>query len=394
MLKDKSILLGITGSIAAYKSIELIRGLVQEGAIVSVIMTEASRKFITPLLVESATGCKVYCDMFDDPFSHIDLPRKADLFVIAPATANIINKCACGIADDLLSTALITFKGQLILAPAMNWRMYENAIFQKNLQYMITSGVIIVGPEKGSLACGEEGLGRMSEPDKIIDAIKAALTLKDMLGQKVLVTAGPTREHIDPVRFISNRSSGKMGFAIARNASIRGAKVTLITGPVPIKEPRDVSIIKVSSSEEMHRAVMENILSNTMLVMSAAVSDYYVANVSNKKIEKTDTLTLELIRTKDIIKEAGQIPNKPFIIGFSAETGHMIDRAKEKLLKKNMDMIVFNNVSKEGSGFDVDTNEVVIIDKSGERYLPLMHKDDAAKEILDRALQIKKMFYS
>lgn len=390
MLKDKSILIGITGSIAAYKSIDIIRGLVQEGANVSVIMTEAATKFITPLLVESATGCKVYCDMFGDPFSHIDLPRKADLFLIAPATANIINKCACGISDDLLSTALITFKGLLIVAPAMNWRMYENTILQKNLEYLVSLGIKTVGPEKGALACGEEGLGRMSEPEKVIEAVKSAITPKDMLGEKVLVTAGPTRENIDPVRFISNRSSGKMGFAIAKNASRRGAKVTLISGPVALKDPYDVSLIKVNSAEEMYQAVMENLPLNTMLIMSAAVADYTPKQTSHKKIEKTESLTLELIKTKDILAEIGRIPEKPFIVGFSAETGHGIERAKEKLLKKNMDMIVFNNVLQEGSGFDVDTNEVVIIDKTGERQLPLMHKDDVAKEILDRVLQIKK----
>lgn len=390
MLNDKSILLGITGSIAAYKSIDVIKGLKQEGANVSVIMTKASERFITPLSVESATGCKVYSDMFGDPFSHIDLPRNADLFIVAPATANIINKHACGIADDLLSTALLTFKGQLIIVPAMNWRMYESPVLQKNLEYLKSLGVKTVGPEWGVLACGEEGIGRMSEPDKIIEAVKSALTRKDMFGEKVLITAGPTREYIDPVRFISNRSSGKMGYAIARIASRMGAEVTLVSGPVSLKRPDGITVIPVNSSKEMHRAVMDNISSNSMLIMSAAVSDFSPADIHNKKIEKTERLILELVRTTDILYEAGQLHNKPFIIGFSAETGYRIERAKEKLLRKNIDMIVFNDVSKEGSGFDVDTNEVVIIDKSGEKHLPLMHKESVAMEILIRAMQIKK----
>ncbi len=390
MLNDKSILLGITGSIAAYKSIDIIRGLRQEGAFVSVIMTNASTRFITPLSVESATGCKVYSDIFGDPFSHIELPRKADLFVIAPATANIINKCACGIGDDLLSTALLTFKGQMILAPAMNWRMYENPITHKNLQYLKNLDVETVGPERGILACGEEGLGRMSEPDKIIEAVKSALTQKDMSGEKVLVTAGPTREYIDPVRFISNRSSGKMGYAIARIAARRGAAVTLISGPTSLKTPDNIAYIKVSSSEEMYHAVMDNMHLYSMLIMSAAVADYRPVNISTDKIQKTEKMTLDLIQTKDIIYEAGKINNRPFIIGFSAEIGYGIDRAKGKLLRKNMDMIVFNDVSKDGSGFDVETNEVVIIDKSGVQHLPLMHKENVATEILTRAIQIKK----
>ena len=390
MLRDKSILLGITGSIAAYKSIDIIKGLKQEGANVSVIMTKASEKFITALSVESATGCKVITDMFGDPFSHIELPRKADLLIVAPATANIINKHACGIADDLLSTALLTFKGQLIIAPAMNWRMFESPILQKNLNYLKSLGAKTVGPEWGVLACGEEGIGRMSEPERIVEAAISAMTPKDMSGEKVLVTAGPTREYIDPVRFISNRSSGKMGYAIAKIAFRRGAEVTLISGPVSLKRPDGIDVIAVNTPAEMHRAVMENIVSTSMLVMSAAVSDFSPANIHHKKIEKSERLTLELVRTTDILYDAGRLPNKPFIIGFSAETGYRIDRAKDKLLRKNIDMIVFNDVLKEGSGFDVDTNEVVLIDKECEKNLPLMHKEDVAMEILNRAMQLNR----
>lgn len=389
MYKTKSVLLGITGSIAAYKTIDVIKMLIQDGAKVSVIMTKASQQFITHLCIESATGCKVYSDMFSDAFLHIDLPRNADLFVIAPATANIINKHACGIADDLLSTALLTFKGQVIIAPAMNWRMYESPVLQKNLAYLKSLGVKTVGPEWGVLACGEEGTGRMSEPENIVEAVKSAFTPKDMSGEKVLVTAGPTMEYIDPVRFISNRSSGKMGYAIAKAASRKGAEVTLISGPVSLKRPEGINVIAVNTSAEMHRAVMDNISSNSMLIMSAAVSDFAPADIHNKKIEKSERLTLELVRTTDILYETGQLHNKPFIIGFSAETGYRVDRAKNKLLRKNIDMIVFNDVSKEGSGFDVDTNEVVLIDKDGEKHLPLMNKEDVAVEILNRAMQLK-----
>lgn len=392
MIKGKSILFGLTGSIALYKSIEIIRALVERGATVHAIMTEASRKFVTPLCIESATGCKVYFDMFEDAFSHIELARKADLFVIAPATANIINKYANGIANDLLSTALLVYRGPILLAPAMNWRMYENPITQKNLQYLRTLGVKTVGPEWGMLACGEEGLGRMSEPDKILEHIISAVTDKDMLNERVLVTAGPTREYIDPVRFISNRSSGKMGFAIAKVAFRRGAEVILISGPTSLKiDNDDIHLIKVNSSDEMYDAVMSNISTATMLIMSAAVADFKPANISKEKVEKGEKLLLELHQTEDILFEVGHLTNKPFVIGFSAESGYKIDRAKEKLFRKNIDMIVFNDITKEGSGFDFDTNEVVIIDRFGQKELPLMKKEEVAIEILNRALELKKL---
>jgi phosphopantothenoylcysteine decarboxylase/phosphopantothenate--cysteine ligase len=390
VLQGKSILLGITGSIAAYKAIDIIKGLSQEGAKVTVIMTKASQQFITPLSIESAAGCRVYSDMFEDAFSHIDLPRNADLFLIAPATANIISKHAMGVADDLLSTAILTFRGDFIIAPAMNWRMYENPVIQKNLEYLKSFGVKTIGPEWGSLACGEEGIGRMSEPKKIIESVRSAFTPKDMHGEKVLVTAGPTREYIDPVRFISNRSSGKMGYAIATAAARRGAIVTMISGQVSLEQPEGITVLPVNTAAEMHRTVMDKISASSILIMCAAVSDYTPAAVSDKKIEKTDRLTLELVRTKDILYEVGLLSNKPFIVGFSAETGYRIDRAQEKLLRKNVDIIVFNDVSKEGSGFDVDTNEVVIIDKYGQQPLPLMHKEAVAMKILDRIMELKK----
>lgn len=397
MLKDRSILLGITGSVAAYKSIELIKGLRHEGASVKVIMTEASKRFITPLSIELATelpiepasGNSVYCDMFDSPLSHVSLPADADLFVIAPATANIIGKYANGIADDLLSTALLAFNGKVIIAPAMNWRMYENPVFQKNLQYLVSIGIKTVGPEKGSLACGEEGIGRMADTEKILEAIRTAFSKQDIAGEKVLVTAGPTRERIDPVRYISNRSSGKMGYAIAKIAKRRGADVTLISGPVSIKPPDGVNVINVETANEMHAAVMDNISRSSIFVMSAAVADFMPVESKGSKIEKEDKLSLNLIKTRDILEEAGRFKNKPFIVGFAAETGQRLDRARKKLVGKNIDVIIFNDVSKKGSGFDVDTNEVVIIDKKAEKRLPLMSKEDVAAAIFDRIMEVK-----
>lgn len=389
MLKDRSILLSITGSVAAYKSIELIKALKQEGASVKVIMTEASRRFITPLSIELASGEKVYCDMFESPLSHVSLPADSDLFLIAPATANIIGKYANGIADDLLSAALLAFNGKVIIAPAMNWRMYENQIFQKNLQYLNSIGVKFVGPERGSLACGEEGIGRMADVEKIMEAIMTALTEQDMAGENVLVTAGPTREYIDPVRYISNRSSGKMGYAIAKIAKRRGADVTMVSGHVSIKPPDGVDLIRVETADDMHEAVMDNISMSSIFVMSAAVADYMPVESKGAKMEKKEKILLDFIKTVDILEEAGRFKNKPFIVGFSAETGQRLDRARKKLMTKDIDMIVFNDVTKAGSGFDTDTNEVVIIDRKDEKKLPLMSKEDVAVALFDRIIELR-----
>ena len=394
MLKDRSILLGITGSVAAYKSLELIKGFVKDGASVKVIMTEAAKRFITPMSVEIASGGNVYCDMFESPLSHVSLPADADLFVIAPATANIISKYANGIADDFLSTSLLAFNGRVIIAPAMNWRMYENAVFQKNLHYLLSLGVKTVGPERGSLACGEEGMGRMADVEKIIEAVRTSLSKQDLAGEQVLVTAGPTREYIDPVRYISNRSSGKMGYAIAKIAKRRGADVTLISGPTAIKPPDGVEVINVETADEMHASVMDNVPMSSIFIMSAAVADFVPAETKNSKIEKKEKFSLNLVKTSDILEEAGRFKNKPFIAGFSAETGNRLDRARKKLVNKNIDMIVFNDVSKAGSGFDADTNEVVIIyrDKEGEIHeqpLRLMSKEDVASALFDMIASLK-----
>jgi len=389
VLKNKSILLGVTGGVAAYKVVDLIRRLREEGAAVTVIMTEASKKFLTPLSIEIASQNRVYSDLFAEPLSHISLPARADIMVVAPATANTIAKFARGIADNLLTTCLLSFGGKTVIAPSMNWRMYENPIFQKNLQYLLSRGIIQIGPERGSLACGEEGIGRMSETPDIIEAIKSALSPKDLAGERVIVTAGPTREYLDPVRFISNRSSGKMGYAIARASLRRGAKVTLISGPSVLPQPRGAKFISVETAAEMSDAVDRELPGATILIMSAAVSDFMPAERAGEKIEKSRELRLRLLQTPDILSNIGKRKDRLFTVGFAAETGRKIDRAKRKLKEKNMDVIVWNDVTKAGSGFDVDTNSVVILDRERETSLPLLSKDFVAEAILDRLVQLK-----
>ena len=389
MLRNKSILLGVTGGVAAYKSLDLIRRLREEGSSVTVLMTGAAKNFVTPLSLEVASGHRVYADIFSDPMSHITLPANTDIFVIAPATANIIGKFANGIADDLLSTCLLSFRGKTVIAPAMNWRMYENPVFQKNLKTLLSLGVIQVGPEKGSLACGEEGIGKMADVPDIIESLKSALANKDLLNEKILVTAGPTREYLDPVRFLSNRSSGKMGYAIARAALRRGAEVTLISGPSSLDKPKGVHFISVETAGDMFNAVTSELPSSTVLIMAAAVSDFTPAEMSQKKLEKSEKLILHLERSPDIIAAAGKIKKKPFIIGFAAETGQKTENAKKKLKEKNMDMIIFNDVTEAGSGFDVDTNKVIIIEVEKEISLPVLSKDAVADAILDRMVKIR-----
>jgi len=389
VLRNKSILLGVTGGVAAYKSLDLIRRLREEGSSVTVLMTGAAKNFVTPLSLEVASGHRVYADIFSDPMSHITLPANTDIFVIAPATANIIGKFANGIADDLLSTCLLSFRGKTVIAPAMNWRMYENPVFQKNLKTLLSLGVIQVGPEKGSLACGEEGIGKMADVPDIIESLKSALANKDLLNEKILVTAGPTREYLDPVRFLSNRSSGKMGYAIARAALRRGAEVTLISGPSSLDKPKGVHFISVETAGDMFNAVTSELPSSTVLIMAAAVSDFTPAEMSQKKLEKSEKLILHLKRSPDIIAAAGKKKKKPFIIGFAAETGQKTENAKKKLKEKNMDMIIFNDVTEAGSGFDVDTNKVMIIGGEKEISLPVLSKDAVADAILDRMVKIR-----
>ena len=391
MLRNKNILLGITGSIAAYKSVEIARRLSEEGANVNVVMTDAACRFIPPYTLESITGNPVHTDLFQDSFKHINLPGEADLFMVAPVTANTINKLSCGIADNLLSNIWLTYEGPVIMAPAMNHRMYRNPIVQKHIKELKKLKVRFVGPESGSLACGEEGAGRMVEAAEIVDAAISELTPKDLKGQNVLVTAGPTREPIDPVRYISNRSSGKMGYALARAAVRRGAKVTLVSGPSSQKVSDDISFISVERASEMENAVLKHLSKATSVIMAAAVSDFTPSVKAKVKLEKSAITDLKLKKNSDIAARVGKKKGKRVLIGFAAETGNNVERAKDKLKKKNLDLIVMNNVLQKGAGFDVDTNIVTIIDKKG--YItehPKMKKIDVANVILDRMNEIHR----
>lgn len=389
MLNKKNILLGITGSIAAYKSIDIVKGLIKEGAAVTVVMTDVACRFVSPVVLESESGRRVHTDLFEDYFSHINLAKESQLFIIAPATANTINKLACGIADNLLTTLWLAYKGPVLIAPAMNWRMYENPLVKKNIGELKKYGVTFIGPEYGSLACGEEGIGRMAEPEDIVEAAKSALTPKDMSGHKILVTAGPTREALDPVRFISNRSSGKMGYAIAKAAIRRGADVTLVSGPSSQQPPKDVSFISVESASEMRNEVLRHFSNSTSVIMAAAVSDFSPISQSKTKIKKADPMTINLQKTSDILAELGRKKGKRLLIGFAAETGKNIKKAKDKLKEKNLDLIVLNDVTAKGAGFDSDTNIVTIINKKGEvKDYPLMKKEEVANILLDWLLKL------
>ena len=390
ILKNKRVFLGITGGVAAYKSIDLIRRLRDAGASVTVAMTGAAVQFVTPLSLEVASQNKVYTSLFSEPMAHIALPAGSDIMVIAPATANTIAKLAHGIADDLLSTCFLSYEGKTIIAPAMNWRMYENRIFRENLEKLLSHGVIQVGPERGNLACGEEGIGRMAEPAEIVEAVEAALSKKDLTDEQIVITAGPTREYLDPVRFISNRSSGKMGYALARAARNRGARVTLISGPTSIRPPADIEFAGVETAAEMMQALKKHVEeTTTVLIMAAAVADFSPPLTSKTKIEKNRELQITLLPTEDIVSSFAAPGEKPFIIGFAAETGHNISRAREKMKTKRMDMIVFNDITEPGAGFDVDTNKVTFIDGKGTTELDLMSKNAVADAILDRMLEIK-----
>lgn len=390
ILKNRRVLLGVSGGIAAYKSVELVRRLGDLGASVSVVMTETGQRFVTPLTFSAASGNKVHTSLFDDPMVHIRLPAESDLLIVAPATANIIGKFANGIADDLLSTCLLSFSGRTIIAPAMNWRMYGNPSLQENLLKLASRGVMQVGPEEGSLACGEEGPGRMADVGRILDAARTALGPADFSGLRVVVTAGPTREYIDPVRFISNRSSGKMGYALAAAARERGADVTLVSGPSSLHQPWGIQVIRVETSAEMLTAVQTEVgRGPCILIMAAAVADFGPAVTASAKIDKPAVLSLDLRPTPDIVSTISSSVNRPFIVGFAAETGRHISSAREKMDRKGMDMIVFNDVTEPGAGFDTDTNRVVILDRAGERSTELMDKKAVAHAILDRIREIK-----
>ena len=393
-LEGKNILLGVTGGIAAYKAVDITSRLVKLGAEVNVIMTKNAIMLIQPLTFRYISRNPVFVDMFDEPESwkpeHIALADKADILVIAPATANIIGKLAHGIADDMLSTTALAVRCPVLIAPAMNSHMFDNPILQDNINILKSHGFEFIEPDYGLLACGYEGKGRLAEPEKIVEQIKQILCLlKDLEGKTVLVTAGPTREALDPVRFISNRSSGKMGYAIAESASKRGAEVILISGPTNLNPPQNVKLIKVESAIQMRDEVMAYASQAQIIVMSAAVSDYRPKEISQQKIKRgQNSMTITLEENPDILAELGETKKSDqIIIGFSMETENLIENSRKKLEKKKADFIVANDVSREGAGFGTDTNIVTFIDSSGQiNELPQMSKYDVANAILDKAI--------
>ena len=390
MLNGKQILFGVTGSIAAYKAIEIVRRLTENGADVSVIMTDAACRFISPITFEAISKRPAHIDLFNGYFKHINLVKEAHMFIIAPASANTISKIACGIADNLLTTTYLAYEGPVLIAPAMNSRMYKNPTVQKNIRELEKAGAIFIGPESGELACGEEGIGRMAEIGDIIEAVKSALTPKDLKGHNILVTAGPTREAIDPIRFLSNRSSGKMGYAIAKAAYRRGADVTLISGPTALKPPTGITFMPVENARDIQKAVLNNFQKSTIVIMAAAVCDFAPSVICQTKIPKTKKIAVNLEETPDILHKLGRKKGKRFLIGFAAETGMNIQRAKDKLKDKNLDLIVLNDVTQKGAGFDLDTNIATLINRKGETTaLPLMKKEDLANVILDRVTGFK-----
>lgn len=394
MLKGKTIVLGVTGSIAAYKTANLASMLVKEHADVHVIMTENAKNFINPITFETLTHNKCITDTFDRNFEfdvkHISLAKRADLFMIAPASANIIGKIASGIADDMLSTTIMAANCPVLISPAMNTAMYENYFVQKNMRSLNEAGYKLIEPASGYLACGDTGKGKMPEPELLKEHILMELSHgNDLLGKKVLVTAGPTQEAIDPVRFISNHSSGKMGYEVARQAARRGAEVTLVSGRTNLDCPLGVNRIDVLSAADMKEAVVSNADDTDIFVMAAAVADYRPAVVSDSKIKKKDgAMSIELTRTEDII--AGICENKKenqFVCGFSMETDNLIENSRSKLESKKLDMIVANNLKVEGAGFRGDTNVAVIIRPDSITELDIMSKSELADVILDEIIQ-------
>ena len=391
----RTAVLGVTGGIACYKAVELVRLLVKDGFAVRVIMTHGAREFVTPLTFQTLSGNPVATDTFDptqeSEIGHINLADSADIFVIAPATANVISKIAAGIADNLLTTVLMATRAPVLIAPAMNIHMYENSILQENIRKLRRVGYHFIEPAEGFLACGYEGKGRLPEPENILEEIQRLLRKKDLADERFLITAGPNREPIDPVRYISNRSSGKMGYALARAGLNRGAAVTLVSGPTALEPPPGARLIPVITAAEMQRAVLEEFPNCTTVIMAAAVSDYRPIEYSSTKLKRGKTpLELRLEPNPDILKELGAKKDGKLLVGFAAESENLAANAKKKLREKNLDMIVANDVTQDGSGFDGDTNIATIVDRSGaSRALPLMTKNELADQILDHLLALK-----
>ena len=397
MLNGKVVVLGVTGSIAAYKMSNVASALVKEGAEVHVVMTKNATNFINPITFETLTNNKCLVDTFDRNFefnvTHVSLPQKADVMLIAPATANVIGKLANGIADDMLSTMSLAANCKIIIAPAMNTLMYKNRIVQDNLKKLETYGFEIIKPAVGRLACNSVGEGKLPDENILIDYIKQEIEFqKDMEGLNVLVTAGPTVEKIDPVRYITNHSSGKMGYAIAEIATKRGANVLLVSGNTQIKPPMFANVLEVESAEDMYNAVIGNMDKYDIIIKAAAVADYTVQNTSDEKIKKNDDkLNLELIKTKDILKTIGEKKKgNQVVCGFSMETNNLIENSQKKLISKKCDMIIANNLNDAGAGFGVDTNKVTIITKDNIESLETLSKKQVAVEILNRVLELYK----
>ena len=397
MLQGKTVLLGVTGSIAAYKIAYLASALKKLHAQVHVLMTENATNFINPITFESLTGNKCLVDTFDRNFQfqveHVSIAKQADVVMIAPASANVIGKLAHGIADDMLTTTIMACKCKKIISPAMNTNMYENPIVQDNLAILQHYGYEVIEPASGYLACGDTGAGKMPEPEMLLEYILREIAKeKDLTGQKVLVTAGPTQEAIDPVRYITNHSSGKMGYALAKAAMLRGAQVTLVSGPCAIEPPPFVKLVPIVTAKEMFDAVTSVSFEQDIIIKAAAVADYRPAKVFDDKVKKQEgQMSIELEKTDDILQYLGdnRVPGQ-FLCGFSMETQNMLENSKKKLEKKNVDMIVANNLKVEGAGFGTDTNIVTLITKDEVRKLPQMSKEDVAAAILD---EIAKKIY-
>ena len=394
MLKGKTVILGVSGSIAAYKIANLSSMLVKQHANVHVIMTKNATNFINPITFETLTNNKCIVDTFDRNYEfnveHVSLASKADCMMIAPASADIIAKLKCGIADDMLTTTALAMEGAMLVAPAMNTHMYEKKVTQDNIAALKEYGYEVIEPTEGHLACGDVGKGKMPEPEVLLEYIyKAILREKDMTGKKVLVTAGPTREAFDPVRFISNHSTGKMGYALAREAAARGAEVVLISGPVNIERIPYVQTVDIISAKDMYEACVKYFPEADILIKAAAVADYRPKDISGEKIKKSESnSSVELERTDDIIAHLGKTKkDNQFICGFSMETENMIENSRTKLNKKNIDMIVANNLKTKGAGFGTDTNVVTLITKSSQKELEIMSKADVAHEILNEIVK-------
>lgn len=392
MLAGKHIVLGVTGSIAAYKIASLASMLVKQKADVTVIMTQNATNFINPITFETLTGNKCLVDTFDRNFQysveHVSLAKQADVFLIAPASANVIAKASHGLADDMLTTTLLACTCPKIVAPAMNTRMFQNEIVQDNMKILKKYGMEVIHPASGYLACGDTGEGKMPEPEVLLEYIIKAVTPKDMAGKRVLVTAGPTQEKLDPVRYISNHSTGKMGYAIARAAMLRGAEVTLVSGKVTITPPMGVEVVPIVSAADMAKAVKERAQEQDIIIKAAAVADYRPVMVAEEKMKKKDgDMTIPLERTEDILAYLGN-HRRPgqFLCGFSMETEHMLENSRAKLEKKNIDMIVANNLKQAGAGFGTDTNVVTLLTRADTRELPLMKKEEVADELLSYIL--------